>query len=727
MSAPDRPIDVFVIHVAADAPRAAALSAALRAHGLRPFSDQDLKPGDLWDTVLPAAMTRARALAVVISTHWPRAGEPGKPWYGPDEVARAIDLARTVEPPPRLIPIWIDGAVDRTPYGLRRVSGIHVTGHAFADAAADIAGILDPTVTDGPPQPRTGVDAARERLARLRADGANAETLAAATEDVKQARRAARDGPAPRAGDVFADRYRLLDRLGDGGFATVWRAKDLRTDARVALKILHGRWSHDRSRVERFCRGAERMAALDHPSVVRVLAKPSTHLGWHFYVMECLACDLHAARTRAESPLSARQAVEAVLTVADALAVAHARGMVHRDVKPQNILLDEWGRAKLTDFDLVRADDSTGGTRTGALGTFLFAAPEALAAGKDATPATDVYGLGVCTIFALCGRVPSDVVRAPERVIAALDAPARVKAALRRALDWDAERRPPDAGAFAAELRASLAPMAADPPRPSRSLGFIVELLLILSLLGVGAWGLVGGDDEAQTAAADAPGRLKVGDPIPTVTAERMVAIVSKADTGTAEVEKGAEVSESDAGDDNGRDEEGVASERRRPVRRYTKIGGHNGQDGTVAKPSRASKRVKARSRDDLADQKVARVPSILPEDLPEPDSRAPSERKPEPESGPPPLPEKLTRRQVLTVIRHNARRIVSCSDGTDFSGVVPCELVVDRDGRVTEARVLSGPQRDTPIGACLERTSRSFRFPQFSGEPMRLVLPFTL
>lgn len=459
------PIGVFVVFAGPDRDRAATLCHALRETGLRVFSEHDLRPGDKWDVVLPIRLRAALAVVVLISERW-----AGDNHYAPEEVAIAIDHARQVEPPARLIPVWLDGALDHTPYGLRRHCGVHITGDAYAAAAVEIAASLGSTDAEPQPRPRDAVEATRDRLDNLRLDGARPETLDRALADHLNARRAARDGSPPRAGDVFADRYRLIDRLGDGGFATVWLAHDLRCDNQVALKILHGRWRHDRSRVERFERGAKRMAALDHPAVARVLDAPATYDGWPYYVMEYLpGGDLAAARTRIDRPLSAEQALAAVLTAADALSAVHRLGMVHRDIKPQNILLDTEGRAKLSDFDLIGAKDSTGGTRTGALGTFLFAAPEALAAAKDATPAADVYGLAVTTVFALLGRVPPAVVRQPETVIDALNAPKTLCALLRRSLAWDPSERPANAEEYAATLRAALTSPEPTPkpiPRP---------------------------------------------------------------------------------------------------------------------------------------------------------------------------------------------------------------------------------------------------------------------
>jgi len=95
--------------------------------------------------------------------------------------------------------------------------------------------------------------------------------------------------------------------------------------------------------------------------------------------------------------------------------------------------------------------------------------------------------------------------------------------------------------------------------------------------------------------------------------------------------------------------------------------------------------------------------------------------------SADPMLPEKLTRRQILMVVKRNARDIRTCKGGTDASGSVPVEMTISRQGRVTSAKVKSGPQKGTAVGACVERKVRAFRFPQFSGDPMRIVMPFAL
>src|SRR5262249_10616377 len=128
--------------------------------------------------------------------------------------------------------------------------------------------------------------------------------------------------------------------------------------------------------------------------------------------------------------------VPTILRIAQALGEAHTRRIVHRDVKPANVVLDASGMPKLTDFDLVAAKDTTGGTRTGALGSFVFTAPEQLHNAKDADARADVYGLKMTALFCLHGKeLPPIVTRKPERVIEALSCSEAVKAVVTRAIE----------------------------------------------------------------------------------------------------------------------------------------------------------------------------------------------------------------------------------------------------------------------------------------------------
>ncbi|MEM7244365.1 MAG: SUMF1/EgtB/PvdO family nonheme iron enzyme [Acidobacteriota bacterium] len=254
----------------------------------------------------------------------------------------------------------------------------------------------------------------RELTARL---GALIDQCAAAegdtstlNEEILDIKRRLREGHRLRAGDVLGNRFSLLEQVGKGGFARVWKAVDRTTRQLVAVKVLHGQHGEDRSRRERFFRGAREMAKLDHESVVRVLMPEAEDGGIHFFVMEHVAgSDLQQAVR--SGGLGRERAIEIARAIGRALQAAHERGLVHRDVKPANVLMAEDGRVKLTDFDLVRAGDTTGGTRTNtAMGTVVFAAPEAFTDVSRADARSDQYALAMTLVFVLHGDdLPPDL------------------------------------------------------------------------------------------------------------------------------------------------------------------------------------------------------------------------------------------------------------------------------------------------------------------------------
>ena len=300
------------------------------------------------------------------------------------------------------------------------------------------------------------LERARARCAALQTAG---QDTAGVDAEILDLRRKLREGGQLRAGDALEDgRYQLLGFLGRGGFATVWKALDQQTGARVAIKVLHPELARDPSRRERFFRGARIMADLQHPAVVRVLATDGDDGGYLFFVMELIdGEDLHHAVLGGRLP---RERVAAViLRVGEALAEAHAKRKIHRDVKPPNILLDKNGEPRLTDFDLVAAEDTTGGTRTGALGTLLFTAPEQMANAKDVDARADVYSLGMTAVFCYRGApLPEYTFRRPERVIEALECSAAVKAVLTRATEEKREDRYLSAEAFCEALLVASSP-----------------------------------------------------------------------------------------------------------------------------------------------------------------------------------------------------------------------------------------------------------------------------
>lgn len=264
-----------------------------------------------------------------------------------------------------------------------------------------------------------------------------------ATPDQRARRRAIREQMRPtdqvQRGVCFAGRYELLEELGRGGFARVWKAYDLKLKRPVAIKVLHRDLAGQSE--DRFFRGARAMQRLAaHPNVVEIL-EPEGHFEERaFFVMELLDRDL--TRWLAEAARSPAEIVQIIRSIGSALDHAHAQGLVHRDVKPANILLSSDGRPKLSDFDLVRADDSAAQTRTGGLGAFIYAAPECWTHGKSAGPAADQFSLAMTTLCLLYGEpLPTQAFRRTERFIARLPAAEPFAETLLRALeDAPAER-----------------------------------------------------------------------------------------------------------------------------------------------------------------------------------------------------------------------------------------------------------------------------------------------
>lgn len=300
---------------------------------------------------------------------------------------------------------------------------------------------------------------ARQRLERLRGTGVD---ISEATKEVLELKRALRDGGQLRSGDELGDRFLLLNEIGRGGFGTVWKALDKSAMVHVAVKVLHPHLAGDRIRRERFERGARTMQELSHPAIVPVVSAVANDGGYYFFAMRFAERgDLRRALVRGD--ITSGMAAEAVLQAAEGLAHAHAHGRVHRDIKPENILLGGPGEIFLTDFDLVMAADTTGGTRTGMMGTPIYSPVELLTRPQDANASADVYGVGMSMLFALSGRdLPDDVLfGGAEAVLDALDCKDAVKDVLRRAVSRDRGDRFEDASEFVSAIRAAFSAKAA--------------------------------------------------------------------------------------------------------------------------------------------------------------------------------------------------------------------------------------------------------------------------
>ncbi|PSJ24388.1 serine/threonine protein kinase, partial [Streptosporangium nondiastaticum] len=209
----------------------------------------------------------------------------------------------------------------------------------------------------------------------------------------------------PLVGHTLDGRYRVEARIAVGGMATVYRALDTRLDRVLAVKVMHPALASDTAFVERFIREAKSVARLDHPNVVGVYDQgtdgPYVYLAME-YVPGCTLRDV----LRERGALQPRAALDILEPVLAALGAAHLAGLVHRDMKPENVLIGDDGRVKVADFGLVRAVDTDTTASTGSvLGTVSYLAPEQLEHGT-ADPRVDVYACGVVLYEMLTGGKP---------------------------------------------------------------------------------------------------------------------------------------------------------------------------------------------------------------------------------------------------------------------------------------------------------------------------------
>ncbi len=459
---------IFICYAGPDRAIAERLHGALRGGGLMPWCDAiDPLPYEAKDAAKQSALRRAAVVAVLVSHHWPVAGEKGSDYQGPEDVAWAIEFAR--QHGTKLVPVRLDGVGrDRVPYGLVRAIGIDARSDALDRVVVGLRRSMAATDETPPEPPPTDPLARAEHQRALRErEGASAKVLAALDKRILNLKRGRLHRHRPEPG-LDLDRWFLIEKLGRGGFAEVWAAEDVQTSETVALKILHAQFDDSAERRARFFRGAARMARLDHPHIARVIAPEVEDKDRHFFAMELLAGgDLDKAVRAGRVDRVA--GLRCVIRIAQAVAAAHDAGLIHRDIKPANILLDAGGAPKLTDFDLVWAGDTTGGTRTTALGTFIYGAPEAMEDAGRVDPRCDVYGLGMTALFVLLGKpLTRRMVRKPEKVLAAVEGFERVKSEILKAIDWEPEERHPTAGTFAAAMRDALrSGRAARPSRPT--------------------------------------------------------------------------------------------------------------------------------------------------------------------------------------------------------------------------------------------------------------------
>lgn len=268
---------------------------------------------------------------------------------------------------------------------------------------------------------------------------------------------------------ALAGEYSLQRELGRGGMGIVYLARDVQLDRDVAIKVLPAHLARATESRERFVREARTAASLSHPHIVPIHRVGQAD-GFVFFVMSYVDGETLGERLRTKGPLPPADVARVLREVAWALAYAHGRGVVHRDIKPDNILLEAGtGRALVTDFGIAHADAAPqADADTGlVMGTVNFMSPEQ-AAGQPVDGRSDLYALGVVGYLAASGRLPdapsaNNVARLPA-VRAAPGIPSSLAAAIDRCLSRNPAERFPDGETLAAALAPTPEPRATLPP-----------------------------------------------------------------------------------------------------------------------------------------------------------------------------------------------------------------------------------------------------------------------
>jgi tRNA A-37 threonylcarbamoyl transferase component Bud32 len=206
---------------------------------------------------------------------------------------------------------------------------------------------------------------------------------------------------------VIDNRYTLIELLGGGGMAEVYLAHDDVLDREVALKILRNQYANDEEFVERFRREAQSAARLSHPNIVSIYDRGRSDDGAYYIAMEHVQRGTLKDRIKRDGALTPDVAAGVALQIADALQAAHESGVIHRDIKPQNVLVTRTGDVKVTDFGIARAASSPLTQTSAVLGTAGYMSPEQ-ALGQSVGPQSDLYSLGVVLFEMLTGELPYD-------------------------------------------------------------------------------------------------------------------------------------------------------------------------------------------------------------------------------------------------------------------------------------------------------------------------------
>ncbi|ASU56095.1 serine/threonine-protein kinase [Nocardiopsis dassonvillei] len=327
------------------------------------------------------------------------------------------------------------------------------------------------------------------------------------------------NGPGDLTGTVLSDRYRLEEQVGSGGMGTVWKATDTLLNRPVAVKLLHPSQMAEPTARERFRTEGRITAGLSHPGIAQVYDYGEEN-GRAFLIMELVVGEPLSQVLREQGHLSADQTLDFVYQAAKALAAAHARGVVHRDIKPGNLLVTPDGQLKLTDFGIARGDMSVTLTQTGmVMGTAQYISPEQ-ASGRPATSSSDLYALGVVAYECLAGTPPftgdtpvalalahtrDEPPELPE------DVPDDVNHLVSSLLLKEPEERPASASEVAHTAAVIRSNAGTGPPTPSTGFQGMAQTAVVGAVTGPGSGSMTyrtGGQPTAVAGQEDASARL---------------------------------------------------------------------------------------------------------------------------------------------------------------------------------------------------------------------------
>jgi eukaryotic-like serine/threonine-protein kinase len=326
----------------------------------------------------------------------------------------------------------------------------------------------------------------------------------------------------PTPNTLIDGRYKVLSRLGSGGMADVFLVEDEQLGRKVALKMLHGRFAADPDFVERFRREAQSAAGLQHPNVVGIYDR-GTYDDTYYIAMEYLPGRSLKQLIRQEAPLDPVRAIDITIQILKAARFAHRRGVIHRDLKPHNVIIDDADQAKVTDFGIARAGASDM-TETGSImGTAQYLSPEQ-AQGHSVSAPSDLYSIGVVLYEMLTGRVPFDgespVTIALKHVSEAPVPPSEINPAVPPELEqvvlWSLNKDPADRPADADQFISALENVRAV-IRSGGAGQHTASMAAVIAAAAGGAPGEAGavvGPAEAPYPGADSNGSGELGEPL---------------------------------------------------------------------------------------------------------------------------------------------------------------------------------------------------------------------